>query len=68
MIEPRRPLPEYLIKVFSSKIKDKIIRALTRAWVERFTKEEIIEGYLLWRKTANLKMKRPRTEEINHDF
>ncbi len=43
-----RQLPEYLTKCFSSKIKDKIDRALTRAHLEGFTKEEIREAFEEW--------------------
>ena len=51
MNEPR-DLPEYLTKCFSSKIKDKIERALTRAHLEGFTKEEIQVGFEEWLATA----------------
>lgn len=43
-IGPRRPLPIYLVKCFTSKIKDKIERCLSMAYAEGFTKQEILEG------------------------
>ena len=44
MIGPIRPLPIYLIKCFSSRIKDKIERCLAHAFMEGYTRQEIIAG------------------------
>ena len=50
-----RPLPEYVTSCFSSKIKDKIERALIRAHLEGYTKEEIRGGFEEWLATAKHK-------------
>jgi len=44
-IETKRPIPEYLRRSFTSNSKAKIERALTRAFSEGFTKEEISEAF-----------------------
>ena len=41
-IETKRPIPDYLRRCFTSKIKAKIQRCLTKAYAEGFTKEEIL--------------------------
>ncbi len=40
-IESKRPIPEYLRKCFTSKIKGKIERNLAKAYADGYTKEEI---------------------------
>ena len=44
-IQTKRPIPEYVRKCFTSKIKAKIERCLARAYAEGFTKEEISEEF-----------------------
>lgn len=48
MIGPIRPLPVYLVKCFSSRIKDKIERCLAMAFAEGYTRQEILEGSKLF--------------------
>lgn len=47
-IGPKRPLPVYLVKCFSSRIKEKIERCLAQAFVEGYTRQEILEGSKLF--------------------